>query len=153
MKNIVVLGSTGSIGTQTLDVVRHMPETLHISVLAAGGFIVQLLPFAPESVIEKLEDNIFWMDQLTTILHEDGPEEVIAQVLKGFDYHIVERVPMEYRCYCSRERVSAALASLTPEDLAEIRADGKPVEVTCQFCDAVYTFPVEELEALGREEE
>ena len=115
------------------------------SVLAAGGFIVQLLPFAPESVIEKLEDNIFWMDQLTTILHEDGPEEVIAQVLKGFDYHIVERSPMEYRCYCSRERVSAALASLSPEDLEDIRSDGKPVEVTCQFCDAVYTFPVEEI--------
>ena len=117
------------------------------SVKAAGGFIVQLMPFAPEEDITAIEENIFMMDQLTTILAEDGPEEVIAQVLRGLDAHITERVSMEYKCYCSRERVMQAVTSLSPEDLDSLRADGKPIEVRCQFCDAVYTFPPEEVAA------
>ncbi len=123
------------------------------SVKAAGGFIVQLMPFAPEEVTAALEENIFLMDQLTTILAEDGPEAVIGQVLKGMDPHITERTRMEYRCYCSRERVLRAVTSLSEEDLRELRADGKEVEVRCQFCDAVYTFPPEEVASWTRREE
>ena len=115
------------------------------SVKAAGGFIVQLMPFAPEEVTAALEENIFLMDQLTTILSEDGPEAVIDQVLKGMDHHITERTGVAYECKCSRERVVEAVRSLSKEDLAELRADGKEVEVRCQFCDAVYTFPPEEV--------
>ena len=123
------------------------------SVKAAGGFIVQLMPFAPEEVTAALEENIFLMDQLTTILSEDGPEAVIGQVLKGMDPHITERTKIEYRCYCSRERVLAAVTSLSEEDLRELRADGKEVEVRCQFCDAVYTFPPEEVASWTHREE
>ena len=115
------------------------------SVKAAGGFIAQLMPFAPESAVAALEENIFLMDQLTTILDEDGPEAVIGQVLKGMEPHITERAAMEYRCYCSRERVLRAVTSLSEEELSELRADGKEVEVRCQFCDRVYTFPPEEV--------
>jgi molecular chaperone Hsp33 len=115
------------------------------SVKAAGGFILQLMPFAPEDVAAQLEENIFLMDQLTTILSEDGPEAVIDQVLRGMDHHITERKQMEYRCYCSRERVLRAVKSLTPEDLRSLQADGREVEVRCQFCDAVYTFSPEEV--------
>ena len=115
------------------------------SVKAAGGFIVQLMPFAPDEVAAALEENIFMMDQLTTILDEDGPEAVIDQVLKGMDHHITERTGVAYECKCSRERVVEAVRSLSKEDLAELRADGKEVEVRCQFCDAVYTFPPEEV--------
>lgn len=115
------------------------------SVKAAGGFIVQLMPFAPDEVAAALEENIFMMDQLTTILDEDGPEAVIDQVLKGMDHHVTERTGVAYECKCSRERVIEAVRSLSKEDLEELRADGKEVEVRCQFCDAVYTFPPEEV--------
>ena len=64
------------------------------TVKAAGGFLVQLMPGAPEEYIEKLEENIFLMDQLTTVLSEDGEEAVFAQVLKGFDYHVVGEAPI-----------------------------------------------------------
>ena len=118
------------------------------SVRAAGGFIVQLMPGADEAQIEKLEDNIFLMDQLTTILSEDGAETVFAQVLKGMEFHVVSEKPIEYRCYCSRERVEDAVRSIGPEELEDIIAEGKEVSVSCQFCDKVYTFSPDELKAL-----
>ena len=123
------------------------------SIKAAGGFIVQLLPGAPESLIEKLEDNIFLMDQLTTILAEDGAEAVIDQVMKDLEPAIVDRHPVEYRCYCSRERVRGAIATVGTDALKEMIADGKSVEVSCQFCDAVYHFTTDELQSLLDEED
>ena len=123
------------------------------SIKAAGGFIVQLLPGAPESLIEKLEDNIFLMDQLTTILAEDGAEAVIDQVMKDLEPEIVDRHPVEYRCYCSRERVRGAIATVGTDALKEMIADGKSVEVSCQFCDAVYHFTTDELQSMLDEED
>ena len=92
------------------------------TVKAAGGFIVQLMPGAEEEIISQLEDNIFMMDQLTTVLSEDGEEELFRQVLKGFDYYTVGEHPIEYRCYCSRERVLDALRCVSAEELEEIAA-------------------------------
>ena len=123
------------------------------SIKAAGGFIVQLLPGAPESLIEKLEDNIFLMDQLTTILAEDGAEAVIDQVMKDLEPEIVDRHPVEYRCYCSRERVRGAIATVGTDALKEMIADGKSVEISCQFCDAVYHFTTDELQSMLDEED
>ena len=118
---------------------------------AAGGFIVQLMPGADEALIAKLEDNIFMMDQLTTILDEDGAEMVFKQVLKGLEYHLVSEKEIEYRCYCSRERVEEAIRSIGPEELESIIAEGKDVSVSCQFCDKVYSFTPDELRALRQE--
>ena len=114
------------------------------SIKAAGGFIVQLMPGAPEELITKLEDNIFMMDQLTTVLDEDGIDAVIGQVLLGLDPQEAERRPVEYRCSCSRERVAQALRSGEAE-LREMAAEGRDVEVSCQFCDKVYSFTPGEL--------
>ena len=119
-----------------------------LSVKAAGGFIVQLMPGAEEEMITKLEDNIFMMDQLTTILNEDGAEQVFAQVLKGFEYHLVGEVPVEYRCYCSRERVEEALVCVDESDMEEMIAAGEDISVSCQFCDTVYSFSPDDLRAL-----
>ena len=118
------------------------------SVRAAGGFIVQLMPGAPEGLIEKLEDNIFFMDALTTILDEDGVEEIIAQVLKGLEPRVLEEGAVEYRCYCSRERVADALRSIGADALSEIAEQGSATEVGCQFCDKVYVFTPEEIKGL-----
>ena len=116
-----------------------------LTIRAAGGFIVQLMPGAPEEYIEKLEDNIFYMDQLTTILDEDGEMEVFEQVLKGFEYHKVGEVPVGYRCQCSRERVAEALSCIENSELEEMIAEGREVEVSCRFCDEVQIFAVDDL--------
>ncbi len=118
------------------------------SVKAAGGFIVQLMPGAPEELIGKLEDNIFMMDQLTTILDEDGAEAVFDQVLKGLEHHIVGEVPVGYRCYCSRERVAEALRCVERNELEEMIAEGRDCSISCQFCDATYSFTPSDLRAI-----
>lgn len=115
------------------------------SVKAAGGFIVQLMPGADEKLIEMLEENIFMMDQLTTILDEDGEEEVFAQVLKGTEYHIVEKSPVGYRCSCSREKVEAALICLEDDELDELAKGDEEISVSCQFCDRIYSFSADEI--------
>ena len=122
------------------------------SVKSAGGYLIQLMPGADEEIISRLEDNIFMMDQLTTVLSEDGEEELFRQVLKGFDYHTVGEHPIEYRCYCSRERVLDALRCVSAEELEEIAAEGKDVSVNCQFCDKVYDFTPDELREINTPE-
>jgi molecular chaperone Hsp33 len=122
-----------------------------MSIKAAGGFIVQLMPGADESLINQLEENIFMMDQLTTILDEDGEQALFQQVLKGFEYHIVGEAPVEYKCYCSRERVADALRCVDKKEIDDIAAEGKNITVSCQFCDKLYTFTPEELQALNLE--
>ena len=115
------------------------------SIKAAGGFIVQLMPGADESLIGTLEENIFLMDQLTTVLSEDGAEAVFAQVLKGIEYHIVSEEPVGYRCGCSRERVERAIACIEPEELESMANGGEEIEISCQFCDARYRFTPEDV--------
>lgn len=118
------------------------------TIKAAGGFIVQLMPGASEELIGKLEDNIFMMDQLTTILDEDGAEAVFGQVLKGLEHHIVGEVPVGYRCYCSRERVGEALRCIDRAELEKMIASGSDCEVSCQFCDKKYVFTPEDLKLM-----
>ena len=118
------------------------------SVKAAGGFIVQLMPGAPENLIEKLETNILFMDQLTTVLSEDGVDAVISQVLFSLDPREAERHGVEYRCTCSRERVAEALRSVGEAELRSMAAEGRDAEVSCQFCDKVYRFTPEDLTGL-----
>ena len=119
-----------------------------LSVKAAGGFIVQLMPGAPDEYIDVLEENIFMMDQLTTILAEDGLEAVFEQVLKGLPYHIVDEEEVGYRCYCSRERVGDAILGVGEGELESMINEGKAIDVSCQFCDTVYTFTPDDLRTL-----
>lgn len=120
------------------------------SVKTAGGFLVQLMPGAAEELIARLEDNIFLMDQLTTILAEDGTDAVFRQVLKGLEYHLVQESPVGYRCSCSRERVEAALGVVERRELEEMIAENRAFEVSCQFCDSVYRFGPQELSEILR---
>ena len=115
------------------------------TIRAAGGFLVQLMPGADASLIDRLEENIFLMDQLTTVLDQDGERALFEQVLRGFDWHEVGSYPIAYRCPCTRERVERALTVIEPEELEEIAAEGKDVSVSCQFCDRVYVFSPREL--------
>ena len=118
------------------------------SVKAAGGCLVQLMPGAPEELVAKLEDNIFMMDQLTTILDEDGADAILPQVMRDLEPETVLRHPMAYRCACSRARVEQALRQCGVQELQDMIADGKNTQVHCQFCDAEYVFTPAELQTL-----
>ena len=115
------------------------------TVICAGGFVVQLLPGAPASLIEKIENNIHEMGQVTGILQKGTAEDLINHVLNGLSPEILLRVPVEYRCYCSRERVQKAVESIGKEELEEIVNSGENTEINCHFCNSVYVFSSQEV--------
>lgn len=119
------------------------------NVRQAGGFIIQLMPFAEDSVIEQLEKNLTQIPSVTTML-DDGltPKQMLEKVLEGMDVEFTDTLPIEFKCNCSKERVEKALISVGEKDLKEMIADGKPIEVNCHFCSKNYTFSIEELETL-----
>ena len=119
------------------------------SVKAAGGYLIQLLSGAGEDVITMVEGGIYAAESVTQFLsHDPDPEKLLRHVMSDFDLNILETSPIEYRCYCTRERVERALLSLGAEELRQIREEQGKAELTCQFCDAVYTFTAEDLLAL-----
>ncbi|MCD8088720.1 MAG: Hsp33 family molecular chaperone HslO [Oscillospiraceae bacterium] len=120
------------------------------SVKAAGGFVVQLMPGADEKLIDLLEENIFLMDQLTTILDEDGAETLFDQVLKGLDYQIVSQEPIAYRCGCSRERLTEVLSCVDRAELEDMVAQGQDTEIRCDFCGKQYIFTPEDIRGMMR---
>ncbi len=118
------------------------------SIKAAGGFIVQLMPGADEKLIDLLEENIFMMDQLTTILDEDGAEAVFDQVLKGLGHQIVSWEPIAYRCGCSRERLTEVLSCVDHAELEDMIAQGRDTEIRCDFCGKQYIFTPEDIRGM-----
>lgn len=119
------------------------------SVLAAGGYLIQLLPGAGEDVITKVEGSLLAAGTVTELLQRcTGPEELLRQALSDFDLEILETSPVEYRCYCSRERMERALISLGPDELREILEEQGGAELTCRFCDQVQKFSLEDLERI-----
>ena len=121
------------------------------TVRQAGGFIVQLMPFAEESTIAKLEENVQKITSVTNLLEEGHtPESLLEKVLEGFDMEINEKVPTEFYCNCSRERVEKALISIGRKELNEMIQEGKSIEMNCHFCNKYYEFTVEELKEILR---
>ena len=119
------------------------------SVKVAGGYILQLLPGAPEETISALEAGIQRAGAVTPML-EAGmtPEDILGQVCGSLGVVFLETTEVSYRCYCSRERVESVLISLGREELTQIMEEGKPFPVECQFCDTVYTFTPEDVAEL-----
>ena len=121
------------------------------TVRQAGGFIVQLMPFAEESTIAKLEENVQKITSVTSLLEEGHtPESLLEKVLDGFDMEINEKIPTEFYCNCSRDRVEKALISIGRKELNEMIQEGKPIEMNCHFCNHNYEFTVEELKEIVR---
>ena len=119
------------------------------SVRAAGGYIIQLLPGAGEDIISRVEQGVLAASQVTGLLDKNpDPETMLKTVLSDFDLEILETSPIEYRCYCSRERVTRALISLGADELEKIIREQGDAELTCQFCDRVHRFTAQELQAL-----
>lgn len=120
------------------------------SVLRAGGYLIQLLPGADDAVIDRVEAGVAALGQVTTALMEEGmdAEGLLRRALRDFDLELLERHPVAYKCYCSRDRVARALVSMGREELESLMAEQGRAELTCQFCDAVYVFEREELAEL-----
>ena len=119
------------------------------SVLAAGGYLIQLLPGAGEDVIAKVEGSILAAGPVTALLREDpDPETMLRKALSDFDLEILEKSPIGYRCTCSRERMERALISLGAEELQTMIDEQGHADLTCRFCDNVQHFSREDLEAM-----
>ena len=121
------------------------------TVRQAGGFIVQLMPFAEEEVISRLEQNVQKINSVTNLLEEGHtPESLLEKVLEGFDVQINEKMDTRFCCNCSKELVAKALISIGRKELNEMIQEGKPIEMNCHFCNTNYNFTVEELKEILR---
>lgn len=119
------------------------------TVKQAGGFIVQLMPFASEEVIGRLEKNLASVTSVTALLDEGRtPEELLGILLDGLDMEITDIVPVRFHCGCDKERVEKALISIGRKDIQEMIDEGRDIEMNCQFCNQNYSFSVDELKNL-----
>ena len=153
---------TGEIGddlTYYFATSEQVPSSVGLGVLmekdntvrCAGGFIVQVMPFAEEETIAKLEENVQKIQSVTTLLEQGHtPESLLKQVLDGFDIEINDTIPTEFYCNCSKSRVERALISIGRKELNELIQEGKEVELNCHFCNKNYIFSVEELKEILR---
>ena len=121
-----------------------------LTVLSAGGFLLQLLPGAGEDVIESFENNVNAMPSITQILSAGkSPEDIAGMLLRGFEYNILEERAVGYRCDCSRERVERALITLGVQDLEQMAGEQPKTEVDCHFCPKIYRFNPDEIRSLA----
>ena len=120
-----------------------------LTVKAAGGLIIQLLPFCPDSVIDKLEQAIAALPPMTAMLSEGlTPQNILAKALDGFEFDVIDTYEPAYRCTCSREKVTGALSTMSDEELRTLPDENGKVETTCSFCDNVYTFTKADIERI-----
>lgn len=143
---------------------EQIPSVVDLGVLVdtdctvkhAGGFIIQLMPFASEETISHLEQNVQNLDRMTDMQDQGlSPEQMLDRVLDGFDVQITETIPVQFHCNCSEERVREALKLFGQQELDSMiedsRASGEDTEVTCHFCGKRYRFTVGQLEEIRAE--
>ena len=151
---------TGEIGddlTYYFATSEQIPSSVGLGVLmnkdntvkAAGGFILQLMPFAPEELIDKVEKRIGELKSVTALIENgETPEQLLSAVLGDIDFEVTDTLPVEFRCDCSKERILKSLATLGKKDLDELIHSGEGIEVKCQFCNTAYTFSPEDLKEI-----
>lgn len=136
---------------------EQVPSSVGLGVLMskdntveqAGGFIVQLMPFAAEETIAKLEENLSQITSVTSLLKEgNSPEQLLGILLEGLDMEVVDTMDTKFACNCSKHRIEKAIISIGRKDIQEMIDDGQPIEVNCHFCNTSYTFSVEELKEI-----
>lgn len=151
---------TGEIGDDLayyFTVSEQTPSAVGLGVMVdtdsevkhAGGFIIQMMPDVAEETIEAIEAKLKDADPVTTMMDKGmSPEDILEYYLGGLDLHINEKLPVEYYCDCSKEKVARALATISTDDLNEIINDGEEIEVKCYFCNSAYKFHVDELKEM-----
>ena len=121
------------------------------TVKQAGGFIIQLMPFTSDEIIEKLEKRISEIDSVTMMLERGlSPEGILEEILGEFGVEVTDTLPTAFVCDCSKEKVSRALATISKKDMDSIINDGESIEVKCQFCNKAYTFDIDELKEIRK---
>lgn len=119
------------------------------TVKQAGGFIIQLMPFAEESIIAKLEDNLSKVDSVTAMLEAgNSPEQILDILLEGMDVTVTDTLPARFYCDCSKEKVEKVIISIGKDEIQSMIADGEDVEINCSFCNSHYNFSIDELKQL-----
>lgn len=119
------------------------------TVRQAGGFIIQLMPFTDDKVIDALEAKLANMTSVTALLDQGlTPEQLLEELLGDFGLTVNDTIPAEFYCNCSKERVEKAIISIGSKEIREMIQEGKPVEVKCHFCNHAYTFNIEELKVI-----
>ncbi len=119
------------------------------TVRRSGGFIIQLMPFADDALIAKLEEKLSKIPSVTALLDEGRtPAELLEYLLGDFGVEILDKVPTKFYCNCDKKRVEKVLLSIGKKDMNEMIKEGKPVEVKCHFCGRAYEFGTEELKTL-----
>lgn len=121
------------------------------TVRQAGGFIVQLMPFAEDATIDRLERNLSGITSVTAMLDAgDTPEHMLGRILEGLDCQVTDTCPVAFSCNCSKERIEKVLISLGKKEIQDMIHEGREVEVNCHFCNTHYRFGVEELKGIYR---
>ncbi|RGF24223.1 Hsp33 family molecular chaperone HslO [Dorea sp. AM10-31] len=116
------------------------------TVKTAGGFIIQMMPFAEDATISQIEENLKHVTSVTELLDKGyTPEQLLEELLGNVGLEITDTMPTRFYCNCSKERVEQAVASVGKKDIQEMINDGKPIEVKCHFCNTAYHYSVEEL--------
>ena len=119
------------------------------SVKHAGGFIIQMMPDVEEGTVAAIEAKLDGADPVTTMMEKGmSPEDILEYYLGDLDLRINEKLPVQFHCDCSKERVAGALATLSTKDLSDIINDGEEIEVKCYFCNSAYKFQVDELKEM-----
>lgn len=151
---------TGEIGddlTYYFATSEQIPSSVGLGVLmnkdntvrAAGGFILQLMPFAKEELIDDIEKKIGALQSVTSLIENgETPEELLGAVLKGIEFEVTDTLPVEFHCDCSKERILKSLATLPKKDLDDLISGGEGIEVKCQFCNTAYQFETEDLKEI-----
>lgn len=156
-QTILVTGEIAEDLTYYFATSEQIPSSVALGVLMnkdntvrqAGGFLIQLMPGAPEEMIDKLEERLKEITSITTLLNVGNtPEMILEHVLGPFGLEINSRQPAEFFCGCTKSRVEKALVSVGKKELRQMIDDGKTIEVNCHFCGKNYEFTVEELEEL-----
>ncbi|MCI9338849.1 MAG: Hsp33 family molecular chaperone HslO [Lachnospiraceae bacterium] len=136
---------------------EQVPSSVGLGVLMArdnmvrqaGGFIVQLMPFAEDAVVDRLERNLSGITSVTAMLDAgDTPERMLERILEGLDCQVTDTCPVAFSCNCSKERTEKVLISLGKKEIKEMIDEGQEVEVNCHFCNTGYQFSVEELKSI-----
>lgn len=116
------------------------------TVRCAGGFIIQMMPFAKEQTICRLEENLKKVSSVTSLLNQGyTPEQLLEVLFEGLGLEVTDTVPAQFCCNCSKERVEHAVASIGRKEIQEMIQDGEDIEVKCHFCNTAYRYTVEEL--------
>lgn len=119
------------------------------TVKQAGGFIIQLMPFASEELIDVLEKRLADFTSITALLDKGmSPMDIIKQIFEGYDVVVTDELPTKWSCNCSKERYYQAVLSLGKKEIANMLADNEPIEVNCQFCGSHYIFTTDDLQEM-----